>query len=267
MIILTILLACSTIALLVYVRHLRLERNRQREAVCFIEDLLKSFYDVGTYEMTFSDACRIAALPPERVRQHLHLAHYRGWIRFVEGKESFTVSKAGRLYGAQVKRTHRLYERYLAEKTSYPTSEWHRRAEKMEHYLSPQEVEEMSRRLGNPLFDPHGKPIPIPLSEEQHTATTPPRIPTQESLIPLSALPLGVTATIASLSDEIIGEKRRRLSDLGFVKGGEVRVYIRSTFAFPVAYLVRDTAIALRREQAEKIWVLPHTTTDHEQHK
>ncbi len=63
----------------------------------------------------------------------------------------------------------------------------------------------------------------------------------------------GETAKIVSLSD--LGEKKRRLSDLGFVLGSEVVCMLKSPLGDPTAYLVRGALIALRREHSEKILV------------
>lgn len=57
-------------------------------------------------------------------------------------------------------RAHRLWERYLAEETGYDEAEWHEQAELREHRLTPEELEALAVRLGNPSHDPHGDPIP-----------------------------------------------------------------------------------------------------------
>jgi len=63
-------------------------------------------------------------------------------------------------YALRVIRAHRLYERYLADETGYREDEWHDQAHRIEHELSPEEVEALAHRLGNPTHDPHGDPIP-----------------------------------------------------------------------------------------------------------
>ncbi|HSO27324.1 MAG TPA: metal-dependent transcriptional regulator [Anaerolineales bacterium] len=66
----------------------------------------------------------------------------------------------GRQYALQIIRSHRLYERYLAEETGYSAEEWHELAEQQEHGLTPAEIDQLAARLGNPTHDPHGDPIP-----------------------------------------------------------------------------------------------------------
>ena len=49
------------------------------------------------------------------------------------------------------------------------------------------------------------------------------------------------------------GVMRRRLLDLGFVKGAEVLVLQRSPLGDPMAFRVSDTTVALRIEESSKI--------------
>lgn len=57
-------------------------------------------------------------------------------------------------------RAHRLWERYLAEKTGFDEAEWHSQAERQEHQLTPEAANALAARLGHPTHDPHGDPIP-----------------------------------------------------------------------------------------------------------
>lgn len=68
----------------------------------------------------------------------------------------------GREAALHIIRAHRLWERYLAEETGYGEADWHALAEQQEHGLSTAEVESLSARLGHPIYDPHGDPIPLP---------------------------------------------------------------------------------------------------------
>lgn len=69
----------------------------------------------------------------------------------------------------------------------------------------------------------------------------------------LDQLPCGATARVLSLQSE--GVARRRMFDLGITPGTLIRVEARGPLGDPTAYLVRDTIIALRREQARQISV------------
>jgi ferrous iron transport protein A len=71
----------------------------------------------------------------------------------------------------------------------------------------------------------------------------------------LDQLPIGSKGTVTSLALE--GAERRRLLDLGLSIGAEIEAVRRSPLGDPVAYLVRGSTIAIRREQAQKVEVEP----------
>ncbi len=70
------------------------------------------------------------------------------------------LTDAGREYALRIVRTHRLWERYLADRTGVTAEQWHSEAERVEHGLSEEQVEGLAARMGYPLYDPHGDPIP-----------------------------------------------------------------------------------------------------------
>jgi len=76
-------------------------------------------------------------------------------------------------------------------------------------------------------------------------------------VLPLSELPDNTQAEIIALDDACQGFTRRRLLDLGMTPGTRLQIEMRNFFGDPRAYRVRGTLIALRREQAVKIWVKP----------
>jgi DtxR family Mn-dependent transcriptional regulator len=75
-------------------------------------------------------------------------------------EEKMRLTSGGKSYALKVIRIHRLWERYLAEETSVPVEDWHNDAEFKEHNITEKEAEDLSALLGNPIYDPHGDPIP-----------------------------------------------------------------------------------------------------------
>ncbi len=74
--------------------------------------------------------------------------------------ERITLTDAGRSYALRIIRVHRIWERYLADETSVTQTEWHNEADRIEHLVTPEETEKLAAQMGNPVFDPHGDPIP-----------------------------------------------------------------------------------------------------------
>jgi len=74
--------------------------------------------------------------------------------------ERLKLTVEGSQVAMNVIRAHRLWEQYLAEQTGYQQSEWHSQAEYFEHNLSLEDLDKLAGELGNPIYDPHGDPIP-----------------------------------------------------------------------------------------------------------
>ncbi len=76
-----------------------------------------------------------------------------------------------------------------------------------------------------------------------------------ESQVRLSSLATGEKASVTGISSECRGANRRRLLDLGFIKGTTVQTEYPGPMKNPRAYLIRNTLIALRNDQAELILI------------
>ncbi len=105
--------------------------------------------------------------------------------------DCFALTGDGRAQALHIVRTHRLWERFLADRTGTPPEEWHHRAEAHEHRLTVAEREELAAALGHPVYDPHGDPIPTAQGE----------MPSRSG-VPLTALEPGERAVVTHLEDE-----------------------------------------------------------------
>ena len=115
-------------------------------------------------------------------------------------------------------------------RTIYRNGKWHVEYEGLKTVLSPAEASLISVISTDPdLWD--GK------------------------LMRLSLLEPGEKAVIVRLSDDLQGLPRQRLLDLGFVPDARVSVYLRAPLGEPVAYDIKGSTVALRKEQAAKILV------------
>ena len=72
----------------------------------------------------------------------------------------------------------------------------------------------------------------------------------------LSSLCRGSLGEVVALGSECTGFTRRRLLDLGLTPGATVQVALDNTFGDPRAFRIRGTTIALRRQQADQVWIL-----------
>jgi DtxR family Mn-dependent transcriptional regulator len=321
----------SLILLLVFVPkkgiYYLLKNMYQHKDKTIIEDVLKFLYhnqtsnnSVTTIDLTntlpFSNSLIIESLKKMMDNELLTLE-----------KDSYQLTTNGNEYALQIIRAHRLWEKYLSEKTGFHKEEWHERAEKKEHELSKSEINNLSNLLGNPKFDPHGDPIPtskgkmvskrgvilsslkentigkiihiedepdiiykqilaenihlystIRVIENNHTrvvfhsegeqfvlapivagnitvSVSEKNEVQEENIARLSSLKMDENAKIVGLSKECRGESRRRLLDLGFVRGATVSIDLLNPLGDPKGYLIKGTTIALRKDQASKILI------------
>jgi DtxR family Mn-dependent transcriptional regulator len=87
-------------------------------------------------------------------------------------------------------------------------------------------------------------------------AAVPALHPLPDQMEPLSRLRNGERARVVSLSPRCRGPERRRLLDLGIVPNTTIEAVMTSPSGDPTAYRVRQTLVALRREQADLISVV-----------
>lgn len=286
---------------------------QRRAQVCSLESL------AGRLEIS---TARAAALLSRLARMDLVLMRDDGPALTASGEQA----------ALRIVRTHRLWERYLADRTGIPAVEWHDHAERMEHTLSADQTDALAARLGHPPFDPHGDPIPTATGEIPprrgmgllaaapgrdveivHLEDEPPAVydalvahgltvggrlhvvernergvtvreggrqrtmdPIEAQNVTVSYLakgerpePTGRTLAdaklhhavrVRSISQACQGAQRRRLLDLGVVRGAEITPELMSATGDPVAYRIRGALIALRREQAA--WIEVESDTD-----
>ena len=69
----------------------------------------------------------------------------------------------------------------------------------------------------------------------------------------LSSLPMNTSGKVINLNCN--GNIKRRLLDLGIVKGTKITPILKSPSGDPTAFLIRGSTIALRREDADLIEV------------
>ncbi len=125
-----------------------------------MEDALKHLHDVeyrgrhasieslaGVLEVSRMVAARTVQRLTERELAEMH-------------GDTPVLTADGRDYAIRILRTHRLWERYLADRTGVRPEDWHASAEDAEHRVSSDEAEALAARLGHPRYDPHGDPIP-----------------------------------------------------------------------------------------------------------
>ncbi len=305
----------------------RFKKNKANTYRVLIEDSLKHLYNceynginctlnsiAGSLSISADEAAKVAAKLEEL-----------GLV--VSNENGLSLTPDGRAYALKVIRIHRLWEKYLADETSIGEEDWHHSAEEIEHQMTLAEADKLAAQIGNPVFDPHGDPIPtakgdlpgkkgksldsmkigefakiIHIEDEPHyiysqlvaeglypgmqvqlIESTKERIKflangEEVVLAPLfaknitvapikderkiegtfkklSSLKPGEKGKVLGISRRCRGQQRRRLMDLGVVPGTEIEVELESIGGDPIAYRIKGATIALRKSQAENIYI------------
>lgn len=82
----------------------------------------------------------------------------QGWLKKEQG--IYRLTSDGYQKAASIVRLHRLWELYLANMLKLQSEKIHKTAEEMEHILTPDIEDRLTRLLQNPKQDPHQQPIP-----------------------------------------------------------------------------------------------------------
>lgn len=169
----------------------RIRRARLRSRRVILEDALKHLHECEYTNITPSRQSIAGALgvTTDDAAGILSRLSEQGLV--IAGGEGIALTTEGREYALRVIRMHRLWERYLADKTGIKETEWHSEAEWREHFLTTDEANELSAELGHPRFDPHGDPIPTRAGD----------LP-QSSWRPLTTMHTGELARILHIEDE-----------------------------------------------------------------
>jgi DtxR family Mn-dependent transcriptional regulator len=138
----------------------RYQRNRSLTDRVRSEDALKHIHqsDLDRRRPTVASLAGALQISMDASAELLTQLQTDGMVELHGGDIALTPT--GRDTALHIVRAHRLWERHLADETGYDAAEWHARAESAEHNLTPEEIDQLAARLGNPTHDPHGDPIP-----------------------------------------------------------------------------------------------------------
>ena len=194
-----------------------------------VEDYLKAIYRIsrGGGPASTSDIAAALALSAPSVSGMIKRLSDQGFLEHVPYK-GVELTVEGRLAALRILRRHRLIESYLVEFLGYSWDSVHEEAERLEHAVSDRLIERMADALGNPLFDPHGDPIPA----------------ADGSIPELSyiALPKIETGQIVELRrvDNIDPDRLRYIASLGLKPGTVFTVIDRQPFQGPVTIRLNE---------------------------
>ncbi len=153
------------------------------------------------------------------------------------------LTPSGRQLALGVIRRHRLLELFLSTSLDIPWEDVHRFADALEHAASNELIELIAAKLGDPVADPHGDPIPNRMLEVDDR--------TQPSIADLKP---GENARIVRVSDAD-PEMLRYLTEQHIGIGDELELVARQPFDGPCEIRLREETRSLGIRLAQAIHV------------
>ena len=207
-----------------------------------IEDYLKAIYDIQK-EMgkvstnSLSEKLNVAPASVTSMIKKLSLKKLLTHKRY----QGVKLTKAGQKIALEIIRHHRLIELYLQEALGVPWDLVHDEAEKWEHVISEDLEERIDKKLGYPISDPHGSPIP----KRDGTVI-------ELDSIPLTDLKPGQTGEVAKVSDHD-PKLLRYIGDMGLYPKAKVKVVSVEPFSGPLTINVEKNKYIIGSEAAQYI--------------
>jgi DtxR family Mn-dependent transcriptional regulator len=178
-------------------------------------------------------------ISPAAVSEMVHRLERDGLLQLDDRKE-VRLTARGMEAASSIIRRHRLAERMLVDLLGYEWWKTHEEAERIEHAMSPEMEERLTRVLGDPQTCPHGNPMP---------GTTP--RPTR----PLERLATGERATVERIPDQFEHEPGflEYLDTQGVKPGVTLEMLEHGPGVLRVG--VNGKARSLRPDCAQKVWM------------
>jgi DtxR family Mn-dependent transcriptional regulator len=205
-----------------------------------MQDYAKAIYSLQTRRggsvSTSALAERLGVTSPS-VSAMLHKLEKRGLVES-EPYHGTRLTEQGRRVALEVLRHHRLLETFLSKELGVPWDRVHDEAEVLEHVISEDLEQRIAAKLGDPLRDPHGDPIPGPDLRLVEA-------PTQG----LTDLAAGATGRLVRVSDAN-PDMLRYLDELGIALGDALEVLETPRFGGPLTVRVGQRTHQLGGELA-----------------
>ena len=127
-----------------------------------VENYLKTIYNLSSDNSVVVVNQQLANklnISPASVTEGLRKLHE---LKYVVYEKSYgtRLTSAGAKLALSIVRRHRIWETYLAKELGFGWDEVHEIAEELEHIKNDKLINKLASILGNPIYDPHGDPIP-----------------------------------------------------------------------------------------------------------
>ena len=216
-----------------------------------MEDYLKTIYMIreraGREVSTTAIAAALGVTPASVTGMVKKLAELK-LVRHTP-YQGVELTRTGEKNALEVVRHHRLLELFLIEALGYSWDEVHAEADALEHVISEDFEDRVAARLGYPVIDPHGDPIP---AKDGTIAAIRQRA--------LAELQPGEAAQIIRVSDSS-SEMLRYAAELGLRPAARVTLIKAEPFGGSLHLRVGSIDRSIGRELAAQIFVAEESSS------
>lgn len=127
-----------------------------------VENYLKTIYNLSSDKSSLvgnKDLADKLQLKPATVTEGLRKLHDLNYVVYEKSYGS-RLTPSGAKLALNIVRRHRIWETYLVKELGFGWDEVHEIAEELEHVKNDKLTNKLAAILGNPVYDPHGDPIP-----------------------------------------------------------------------------------------------------------
>jgi DtxR family transcriptional regulator, Mn-dependent transcriptional regulator len=127
-----------------------------------IENYLKTIYNLSSDNTAIVGNKKLSnklGIKPASVTESLIKLHELKYVIY-EKSYGTRLTSIGAKMALIIVRRHRIWETYLVNELGFSWDEVHEIAEALEHVKNDKLINKLASILGNPMYDPHGDPIP-----------------------------------------------------------------------------------------------------------
>lgn len=125
---------------------------------CQHENVLKSIWKAPLQTLSSAQLQQRLSSSQRSLSCCLSTLMKQGWVE--KTNKRYRLTRDGEMKAMRIIRLHRLWELYLAEHLEMEVDKVHRNAEEMEHIITPELEQRLTKRLEDPSVDPHQQSIP-----------------------------------------------------------------------------------------------------------
>ncbi len=142
--------------------------KRKTQLKIQLEDTLKQALKLDERsQLTMDNLINRLGFDKAGVKRHVNTLKGLGFLSL--SGSSLNITKSGVEEATKLVRAHRLWETFLVKNLGLTEEQIHEEAEKYEHILTEDLLDEMEADLDYPVADPHGSPIPQKRNEPVHS--------------------------------------------------------------------------------------------------